>query len=645
MPPRELFNESGESFDQDFVDLGIDFAGMDNQRRRDYRDRNASFIANHDAKRILIVAGPGSGKSFLFLERIRHWLSKDNAAQIYVSSFVRRLVNDLRKEVTTKIEEPDAGKVTISTLHGLARSIIERNHGSAEHRRGTHINVVSEQWTKMVWSDVLAFHSGIGSNHKSDVFFEMFNTEVFDTSDMWPEILETYETLSAFYNSVGFSDMIAFARQSVDERPELVEQQYWIIDEFQDFNVSEDHLIRSLTVKSLGVLIAGDDEQALYQDLKQSMPEIIVSYYESGEFSNAMLPFCSRCSYWVCLAASAFTATQRTEQSIAKIYLPLRVDEDEPKVQLVATPTPASEVDYIKWFIEQNQDEFDAHVAKMQAGEETDPFLLILTPDKSLRMLKPGADLELRTWLARWSTISPGRSADYRRIQAYCAAAGVGADNYVLRRVLSYEGVTVQQVHTLLKSAQELGCNLNEVESDLLLAIGSKCRDVSGLLDRTDKDWAEKVSELAKTIGVENSPSLVNELEIAPISAGIFAIEDEAEEIIETAGATAAVELMTLVGSKGLSAQNVIIIGCDDVNLGYTSRLAFFVAMTRARNSLHLITSLKSRGSQSAHQYLSQIPDDYCQFLLYKKTGRELSDVRDRRAWDRQIANWVPRRR
>jgi len=30
----------------------------------------------------------------------------------------------------------------------------------------------------------------------------------------------------------------------------------------------------------------------------------------------------------------------------------------------------------------------------------------------------------------------------------------------------------------------------------------------------------------------------------------------------------------------------VIIIGCDDVNLNYTSRLAFFVALTRARSSL-----------------------------------------------------------
>lgn len=32
-----------------------------------------------------------------------------------------------------------------------------------------------------------------------------------------------------------------------------------------------------------GVLIAGDDEQALYQQLKQSLPEIIISYYEGEQ--------------------------------------------------------------------------------------------------------------------------------------------------------------------------------------------------------------------------------------------------------------------------------------------------------------------------------------------------------------------------
>jgi hypothetical protein len=126
--------------------------------------------------------------------------------------------------------------------------------------------------------------------------------------------------------------------------------------------------------------------------------------------------------------------------------LPLEVDEEEPKVHLVATPTPISEVDYIKRLIDEHREELDAHIAKMVAGEETDPFLLVLTPDKELKLLRTGnADRVLRTWMAECSVVSTGRSVDYRRVQAYCSAVGLVGDNYVLRRVLSYEGSTPAQ--------------------------------------------------------------------------------------------------------------------------------------------------------------------------------------------------------
>jgi superfamily I DNA/RNA helicase len=153
------------------------------------------------------------------------------------------------------------------------------------------------------------------------------------------------------------------AREVVEERPELVIHDLWIIDEFQDFNHAEDHLIRCLTAQAAGVMIAGDDEQALYQQLKASLPEIIVSYYEGTEFGNAMLPYCSRCSYHVCLAASQFIAGGRTSGGIDKVYLPLAVNPEATKVQVVATNTPASALDYIKKFVEDHQEELDAHIA------------------------------------------------------------------------------------------------------------------------------------------------------------------------------------------------------------------------------------------------------------------------------------------
>src|SRR4051794_26976120 len=74
---RELINEDGRPFAEEIDAVKAALAGLANDDREDFRNRNSSAIACHPAKRLLIVAGPGSGKSFLFLDRIRYWLEQD----------------------------------------------------------------------------------------------------------------------------------------------------------------------------------------------------------------------------------------------------------------------------------------------------------------------------------------------------------------------------------------------------------------------------------------------------------------------------------------------------------------------------------------------------------------------------------------
>ncbi len=94
--PRHLLNEEGRTFSDEIEVATQALAGLPNGDRVLYRDANAADIAQTQAARCLVVSGPGSGKSFLFLGRIRHWLSQDKTPEIHVSSFVRKLVNDLQ---------------------------------------------------------------------------------------------------------------------------------------------------------------------------------------------------------------------------------------------------------------------------------------------------------------------------------------------------------------------------------------------------------------------------------------------------------------------------------------------------------------------------------------------------------------------
>jgi len=94
-----------------------------------------------------------------------------------------------------------------------------------------------------------------------------------------------------------------------------------------------------------------------------------------------------------------------------------------------------------------------------------------------------------------------------------------------------------------------------------------------------------------------------------------------------------AVELLTIVGSKGLSADHVIIIGFDNVNMGWITRNAFYVAITRARKSLHILTALKAGGAARAHKFLDQMPDDNVEFSRYAKGERKQTILDGRNAF------------
>jgi len=137
----------------------------------------------------------------------------------------------------------------------------------------------------------------------------------------------------------------------------------------------------------------------------------------------------------------------------------------------------------------------------------------------------------------------------------------------------------------------------------------------------------KKVEALAKHIQIDDLKLLDRDFERQALDKRrIEAIEHQDEEEAELeeieVKQMSAVELMTIVGAKGLSADHVIIIGFDNVNMNWVTRNAFFVAKTRARKSLHLITALKAGGATRPHTFLDHLPDAHLEFSRYTKTTR-----------------------
>jgi superfamily I DNA/RNA helicase len=603
---RHFINEDGEPFEQDELDaLARELDSLTNEQRTEFRNGNADAIAKYPATQILIVAGPGTGKSTIFKQRVLFWLEQDKDAKILALSFVRKLVADLHVDIQNDAKLTDAQKqqVDVFTLHKYARSIVEQNHGTKEWKFTPHFRIIGQQWKAVVWGDVLLLAGQKDDNSYSWRKFEtqLYNDE-FDESADWKELKKTYFTLCQFYNAAGFSDLILRAREALAESPGLNQHHCFIFDEYQDFNAAEERLLEQITDAAKGTLIVGDDDQVLYETLKSGKASLIRAIYNSTDVVNAMLPFCGRCDFHITKTASYFIKQGADEACIDKIYLPMTEAGATKKVQVVGCAQPSTAVDYIRKFIEDHKDEIDQRRKDLVEGKSKDAFLLILSSSKKVDFYKLNdAREQLFDLIKPYQEERKEFSDNYYKVLNYYALARFPNDNFNFRKVLYHEGTKADDLLPLLDACIAGGKSFAGLGTDITKAALEKAETVRGILD-SDKAVAEMVTALQKCIKIEDGAQLRGDLEKRAIDqVHVEAIEHQEEEEAEleeiAVKQMAAVELMTIVGSKGLSADHVIIIGFDNVNMGWITRNAFYVAMTRARRSLHIVTALKAGGA------------------------------------------------
>ncbi len=636
---RHLINDNGEPFNStELQTISGDLDRLTDIERTNYRNGNASAIAGHPSVKIVIVSGPGTGKSTIFKQRIDYWLTQNPSAGILALSFVRKLVADLQNDIQndTSLTEDQKGQVEVHTLHKYARSIVEQNHGTPEIRFQPHFRIISDVWTDAVWEDVLLT---VDQPDKTTYSFKKFNEQLhnsnFNTSEEWEIVIYNYFKLSKFYNAVGFADLIFHAPKALLENRSLIKHQFYIIDEYQDFNTAEENFINELTIGNSGVLIVGDDDQVLYEKLKSGKAELIRNLYQDTSFTSAMLPFCGRSSFHITKTASHFIKQSQEDGCIEKVYLPISTDTQCPKVQIIGCATSPTAVDYIKKFIEDHAQEIATRKNDLISGQSKDPFLLILTPAGQVTFYaNSNANKDLFEMVAEYKEEPKKFSEDYYKLLTYYSLARHPENNFTFRKVFYYEGTATTDISVLINECLTSSKQFFELAHESVQLILSKCQKVKEIIESTDSIEV-KIQKLSVEIGITNSDELRNNLTEQAIDENqVLQTEHKEEESVELEELEVknmcAVELLTLVGSKGLSADHVMIIGFDNQNMSWITKNAFFVAITRARKSLHLITALGSGGSQRPHAYLDMLPSENIEFYKYKKSNRQIQLLRDK---------------
>jgi UvrD-like helicase C-terminal domain len=293
---------------------------------------------------------------------------------------------------------------------------------------------------------------------------------------------------------------------------------------------------------------------------------------------------------------------------------------------------PTTAVDYIRKFIEDRKDEIEKRREDLADGRAKDAYLLILSPSRDVNFykLKDARD-ELLALVEPYRDERRSFSDDYYKVLNYYSLANYQSNNFTFRKVLHYEGIGEETLLSLLRTCLSENQPFCAVDDDNIKSALAKAKSVKNILE-SEIPVGKRIEALAKHIQIDDPALLQQDLEKHSIDKEqIDTVEHKEEEEAELEEIEikqmSAVELMTIIGSKGLSADHVIIIGFDDVNMGWVTENAFYVAITRARKSLHMVTALKAGGRQ-AHTHFSIV----CPTLIWNSRDTPKAIGRRRRS-------------
>ena len=332
------------------------------------RRRYLELIINSPAKRKIIVAGAGTGKTFTFQELLKR--KNGNALAL---TFINNLADDLENELD--------GLAKSQTFHGYCKMLLHRTpFGGID----TKFHFFPKKLPMIIESD-----EQILFGRKSN-----FN-EAFQCLIEGDGRIDFYINRANFYNAVGFNDSVYRVLQyfkSGSGEPPRYEQV--VIDEFQDFNRLEVAFIEEME-KVNPILIVGDDDQAIY-DWKNASSVFIREKAKDYDYERFELPYCSRCTEVIVDAVDNIIThakangnlTDRVDKKYT-CYLSKKLPDcrNYPKIiHAICSVHTKMRSPYISMYIEREIQKIPREEVD-EANEEEYPCILIIGPHHYLRQI------------------------------------------------------------------------------------------------------------------------------------------------------------------------------------------------------------------------------------------------------------------
>ena len=214
---------------------------------------------------MLVLAGPGAGKTFCLAERIRFLIEQQGAdpSRICAFTFTNKAAGEIATRLASHLGE-SASRVQGGTIHAFCAELLREFGSQVGLKAG--FGIADEDYQLAALRRIGA-PSKWARNLPVRFSAHRFRGEPLHSKDA--ELLEKYERFLTKRNMVDYDTLVVSAAEVMTECSEAADfvrgrWDYVLVDEFQDLNRKQYAVIRELARTHRNIFAVGDDDQSIY---------------------------------------------------------------------------------------------------------------------------------------------------------------------------------------------------------------------------------------------------------------------------------------------------------------------------------------------------------------------------------------------
>jgi DNA helicase II / ATP-dependent DNA helicase PcrA len=577
----------------------------------------------HRAGPLMVIAGPGSGKTRVITARTGMLLAAGiRPENIMVVTFTKAAAEEMKARVE---ELPDislgqARRLNMGTFHGQFYRILRD--------QGVRISVPSDRQRRMWITSALR---QMGEDIKDDLVESLLNEislhknnlldlkDVGAASGLLRGVWSVYEAEKESLGMLDYDDMLTETHRLLLAKPDVLfalqqRLHYIMVDEFQDTNYAQYQILRLLASPQDNLCVVGDIDQAIYS-WRGAQPEFLLRFAEHYPgCAEVLLESNHRSTPQIISLANRVIANNRLRHN--KTGRPLRSDGDAP--ELVSPPDDRAEAHKVLAMVKHLAElgtplhemavlyrinRYNHHLLNLLVKHEM-PFVV---RDKESSLEEHWVSREILSFFNL--ALKPDDIDSFATVARRSLSLGEDALRDVLSRV-KHEAEPLWQAVTRHATRQKVA------EFQLALRQAVKVPPAKALeLYLTDLGYAAYLQWYATRRGLPKDEytslcdDLAGEMQEYKTLSEYLGHVDMLGRVMRDArretGREGALNLMTLHGAKGLEFHSVWIIGCTEGLLPHLravtpeqleeERRLFYVGCTRAAERLTVMSPQQIR--------------------------------------------------